>query len=142
MKIIDLPSFSQESAAEALRCSPERDDILCEAENLFWLGSVDAQNRERLNKFIEHCEQGRFEVLGEFADLSQACVYAILARRKTTLAYRLFVLQMSPSPHTPQQCLLTKIFDDLEVRIKQVPTKAIGLNTTLSLKDIFKNFFK
>jgi len=142
MKTIDFPPFSRDSAAEALRCIPERDDVICETANLFWLGSVDAQNRERVQKFIELCEQGRFDAVGEFADISQACVYAVLARRRIGIGFRLFVLQMHPSPHAPQRCLLTKVFDDLQVREKQGPAKDVKLDTTLSLKAIIKSVLR
>lgn len=142
MTSIKLPSFSPESAAEALRRVSDGDDILCSQGNLFWLGSVDAQNSEHVQRFIELCKQGQFAEVGEFTDISQSCVYAIFARRANNAGYRLFVLQMNPNPHTPQHCLLSKVFDDLEVIERQGPVEEINLKATLTLKDIFKNAFR
>jgi hypothetical protein len=80
--------------------------------------------------------------MGEFTDLSEACIYAILGRRANTTDYRLFVVKMSPSPSAPQHCLLTKVFDNLLVHEKPRSAKALPTGTALSLKEVFKNIFR
>jgi hypothetical protein len=142
MKTIELLSFSQESASEALRQIPEINDIHYAQGNLFWLGAVDSGDKQRVQRFSELCEQGRFGETGGYADISQGCVYAILARRADGNGYRLFLLEMGPSPHAPQRCLLTKVFDNITVTEKQGPVKDTDVGASLSLKDIVKNVFR
>jgi hypothetical protein len=139
MKTIELLLFGQDGASEAFRHVPEKDDINCSQGSLFWLGAVDRSDEQRVQRFSKLCEQGRFDEAGEYADISEASVYAILARRADENGYRLFLLEKKPGPYAPQRCLLTKVFDDLVVTGKQGRAREFNLDASLSLKDILKN---
>lgn len=142
MKTIELLFFGQEGASEAFRQVPEKHDIHCAQGSLFWLGSVDPGDKQRVRRFRELCEQGRFDEAGEYADMSEASIYAILARRAAGNGYRLFLLEKKPGPYTPQRCLLTKVFEDLVVTGKQGRAREISLCAELSLKDVLRNVFR
>ena len=142
MKAIELLSFSEESASEALRHIPEKNDIYCAQGSLFWVGAVDSGDKQRVQRFCELCEQGRFDDAGEYADISQGCIYAILARRTGGNGYRVFLLEMKSSPHAPQRCLLTKVFDNVAVSQKQGPVKQVNVGVSMCLRDVIKNVFR
>ena len=118
----------------ARECPQFKDELLLEEGSVFWLGSVGADEHDATVAFLEEAKRGDVVSMSRHASFAVDLIYGVLSLRKPSYGgYRLLVLRMSEDPWCQQQCLYTRVVEDIrvaggveEVRV-DVPPYRFGL---------------